>query len=261
MSTRRFTKRCMVSPRLPTWMTVPFADCACSVRSRELRTIQCSPFPLILLVGRCSLFGLWGRCHSGQWDSLVTSIGLEYEGGLQDFPVVTVGRTSTCNWLHSPSWSGYIGTLTVCPRHGWASQKSVSISPMTPPVMKAWVVYRSASSNGTFCNSRKHSTIPFHSLPMSNEHVIWFWRWPMESSSVNFFDDQSLQPLADWHPRLSNTVYCDVDRICPRIDTNSINKACTNMDRPLRPRPFQRSPGWQRQVICMWICTTWPTIR
>lgn len=34
-------------------------------------------------------------------------------------------------------------------------------------------------------------------------------------SSVNFFDDQNLQPLADWHPRMPHGVYCGMDWLCP----------------------------------------------
>ena len=34
-------------------------------------------------------------------------------------------------------------------------------------------------------------------------------------SSVNFYDDQNLQPLTDWHPRVPNAVYCGMDRLCP----------------------------------------------
>ena len=34
-------------------------------------------------------------------------------------------------------------------------------------------------------------------------------------SKVNFFDDQNLEPLADWHPRIPNAVYCGMDWLCP----------------------------------------------
>jgi len=34
-------------------------------------------------------------------------------------------------------------------------------------------------------------------------------------SKVNFFDDQNLQPLADWHPRIPNAVYAGMDWLCP----------------------------------------------
>ena len=34
-------------------------------------------------------------------------------------------------------------------------------------------------------------------------------------SRVNFFDDQNLQPLAEWHPRIPNAVYCGMDWLCP----------------------------------------------
>ena len=34
-------------------------------------------------------------------------------------------------------------------------------------------------------------------------------------SRVNFFDDQNQQPLAEWHPRLTNAVYCGMDWLCP----------------------------------------------
>ena len=34
-------------------------------------------------------------------------------------------------------------------------------------------------------------------------------------SKVNFFDDQNLQPLADWHPRIPHAVYSGMDWLCP----------------------------------------------
>lgn len=34
-------------------------------------------------------------------------------------------------------------------------------------------------------------------------------------SRVNFYDDQNLQPLAEWHPRIPNGVYLGMDWLCP----------------------------------------------
>lgn len=34
-------------------------------------------------------------------------------------------------------------------------------------------------------------------------------------SRVNFFDDQNLQPLAEWHPRIPDAVYNGMDWLCP----------------------------------------------
>jgi isopenicillin-N N-acyltransferase-like protein len=34
-------------------------------------------------------------------------------------------------------------------------------------------------------------------------------------SRVNFFDDQNLQPLAEWHPRVPDAVYLGMDWLCP----------------------------------------------
>jgi hypothetical protein len=34
-------------------------------------------------------------------------------------------------------------------------------------------------------------------------------------SKVNFFDDENLQPLADWHPRIPNAIYSGMDWLCP----------------------------------------------
>lgn len=36
-------------------------------------------------------------------------------------------------------------------------------------------------------------------------------------SRVNFFDDQNLQPLADWHPRIPDAVYAGMDWNCPSV--------------------------------------------
>ncbi len=34
-------------------------------------------------------------------------------------------------------------------------------------------------------------------------------------SSVNFFDHQNLQQLAEWHPRMHHGVYCGMDWLSP----------------------------------------------
>jgi len=34
-------------------------------------------------------------------------------------------------------------------------------------------------------------------------------------SKINIFDDQNLQPLADWHPRIPDVVYNCMDWLCP----------------------------------------------
>ena len=36
-------------------------------------------------------------------------------------------------------------------------------------------------------------------------------------SLVKFFDDLNLEPLADWHPRISNAVYDGMDWVCPAV--------------------------------------------
>ena len=36
-------------------------------------------------------------------------------------------------------------------------------------------------------------------------------------SKVNFFDDQNLQPLAKWHPRIPHAVYSGMDWLCPSV--------------------------------------------
>lgn len=38
---------------------------------------------------------------------------------------------------------------------------------------------------------------------------------PYSHSSVNFFDDQNLQPLAEWQSRVPHVIYCGMDRLCP----------------------------------------------
>lgn len=43
-------------------------------------------------------------------------------------------------------------------------------------------------------------------------------------SSVNFFDDQNLQPLADWHPRIPHGVYLGMDWLCPSRNIKLYNQ-------------------------------------
>jgi hypothetical protein len=46
-------------------------------------------------------------------------------------------------------------------------------------------------------------------------------------SKVKFFDDQNLQPLADWHPRIPDAVYAGMDWLCPSRQYK-LYKAITN---------------------------------
>jgi hypothetical protein len=34
-------------------------------------------------------------------------------------------------------------------------------------------------------------------------------------SNIRFFDDQNMQPVYDWHPRMKNVVYYGMDWLCP----------------------------------------------
>jgi len=62
-----------------------------------------------LLIGRCSLFGLWGDATLGGKTLQLRALDWDTEAGLQDFPVVTIYHPRSTKLGHTfanVAWAG-----------------------------------------------------------------------------------------------------------------------------------------------------------
>ena len=60
-------------------------------------------------VGRCSLFGLWGKATLGGKTLQLRALDWDTDGGLQDYPVITIYHPNTPKLGHpfaNVAWAG-----------------------------------------------------------------------------------------------------------------------------------------------------------
>jgi len=151
------------------------------------------------------------------------------EGGLQDFPVVTIYHPRSSKLGHAfanVAWAGYIGTLT-----GMSSTKmgiseigiyftddtfgDESMSGLPFIFVERYILqYCETLDDALSFIANVHRTV--HLVLAVADGKLGTARMIQYSHSrVNFFDDQNLQPLADWHPRIPDAVYLGMDWLCP----------------------------------------------
>ncbi|CAF0846202.1 unnamed protein product [Adineta steineri] len=179
--------------------------------------------------GRCSLFGLWGNATMGGKTLQLRALDWDTKGGLQDFPVITIYHPRSEKLGHAfanVAWAGYIGTLT-----GMSSTQmgiseigiyfsddtfgDESMSGLPFIFVERHILQYSETLDDALsfiANVKRtcHLVLAVADGKLGTARMIQY-----SHSLVNFFDDQNLQPLAEWHPRLPNAIYCGMDWLCP----------------------------------------------
>ncbi|CAF1996258.1 unnamed protein product [Rotaria magnacalcarata] len=179
--------------------------------------------------GRCSLYGLWGNATLGGKTLQLRALDWDVDAGLQDYPVVTIYHPGTSKLGHpfaNVAWAGYIGTLT-----GMSSQRlgiseigvsypddtfgDESMSGLPFIFVERYILQYSDTIDDalSFIADVKrtcHLILGVADGNLGTARMIQY-----SHSKVNFFDDQNLQPLADWHPRIPNAIYSGMDWLCP----------------------------------------------
>ncbi|CAF1607958.1 unnamed protein product [Rotaria sp. Silwood1] len=179
--------------------------------------------------GRCSLYGLWGNATLGGKTLQLRALDWDVDAGLQDYPVVTIYHPRTSKLGHTfanVAWAGYIGTLTGMSSYRLGISEigvsfpddtfgDESMSGLPFIFVERYILQYSETLDDalSFIADVKrtcHLILGVADGNLGTARMIQY-----SHSKVNFFDDKNLQPLADWHPRIPNAIYCGMDWLCP----------------------------------------------
>jgi len=182
-----------------------------------------------LTQGKCSMFGSWGDALDPKSPAKLLQLrALDWDmnGPFRDMPAITVYHPDNGNSFLMVGMAGFMTALT-----GF-SDKQLGIS-------QIGVAYPDASfgtesrlgypflfllrdilqwdltvddSTSRMANAKRTCDLI---MGVGDGKMVQFRGYEYSSSVLNVFDDKNLQPLADWHPRINNTVYWGMDWLCP----------------------------------------------
>jgi isopenicillin-N N-acyltransferase like protein len=190
--------------------------------------------------GACSLYGAWGNATKDSKVLQLRALDWDCGAGLQDYPLVTIyhpSNTSLGYPFANIGWTGWIGTLS-----GMSSNKigisEIGISyPDYPPYFgdetydgipfvfleRQIVQYGKSVADAISIISDANRTCRLM-LGVADANAQTARLVQYSHSEVNFYDDQNLEPLAWWHPRIDNVVYAGMDWFCPFYQHSMYNQ-------------------------------------
>jgi isopenicillin-N N-acyltransferase like protein len=195
-----------------------------------------------LTKGACSMYGAWGAALKNTNSQLMQLRALDWDvdGPFKDFPQITVYHPTNATQGHAFAnigWTGWVGSIT-----GISSQK-MAISEIGVSFPDA--TFGKDSRFGTPFTFLLRDVLQFDQTlddsinRMANAHrtcslilgvgdgKLPAFRGVQYSHDVaNFFDDQNMQPVYDWHPRMTDVVYYGMDWLCPGFNV-VMNKQLT----------------------------------
>lgn len=189
-------------------------------------------------LGRCSLYGLWGNATLGGKTLQLRALDFDTDGGFQDHPVVTIYHPRSSKLGHrfaNVAWAGYIGTLT------GMSETRLGISEIG--IYFSDDTFGDESMSGLpfifveryilqYCQTIDDALSFISNIKRTCRLILAVADGKLSTatmiqyshSSVNFFDDQNLQPLTEWHPRIHQGVYLGMDWLCPSRNIKLYNQ-------------------------------------
>jgi len=183
-----------------------------------------------LTKGSCSMIGSWGSALKTP-NSLLQMRALDWsvDGPFKDFPQVTVYHPTDSSLGHAFAnfgWTGWIGSIT-----GMSSQR-MAISEIG--VSFPDETFGKESRFGIpftfilrdilqFDNTLNDSINRISNADRTCDLILGVgdgkdrsFRGIQYSASVaNFYTDTDMMPVADWHPKINDTVYYGMDWLCP----------------------------------------------
>lgn len=185
--------------------------------------------------GQCSFYGAYGNATKDSKTLQLRALDWDTGAGLQNHPTITIyhppqnasGPSKMGQPWANVGWAGWVGTVTGMS----SSQIGISEISISFPD-KEWFGTESYVGIPFVFLERQivqYGTSVFDAMRMIKEAnrtcdlvlgvadgVHKTARMVAYSQSeANIFDAENLQPLAPWHPRLNDTVYCGMDWICP----------------------------------------------
>jgi hypothetical protein len=184
-----------------------------------------------LTKGACSMYGAWGAALKETNSNMMQLRALDWDvdGPFQNFPQITVYHPTNASDGHAFAnigWTGWIGSIT------GISSKQMAISEIGVTFPDSTFGHDSRFGVPFTCILRDilqfDNTIDDSINRIANAHrtcslilgvgdgkLNEFRSVEYSASVANFFDDQNMQPEADWHPRVKDLVYYGMDWLCP----------------------------------------------
>lgn len=182
-----------------------------------------------LTQGDCSFYGIWGDATAGGKTLQLRALDWDTHAGLQNAPTITIYHAASPTLggsFANVGWAGWLGTLTGMNEHNigiseigisypdntWGNESYIGI----PFIYLERLILERAHSyldaEALIMNATRTCRLV---LGFADGNAGTARLTQYSHSIVRFFNDTDLEPLAPWHPRIPNTVYCGMDWVCP----------------------------------------------
>jgi len=180
--------------------------------------------------GSCSMFGAWGTATASTGSLLqLRALDWDVDGPFKNFPQITVYHSTNAsdgNSFANVGWTGWLGSITGIndkrmaiseigvsfPDETFGTESRIGI-PFTFLLrdILQWDHTLDDSIN-RMANAKRTCNLI---LGVGDGKLPAFRSVQYSGSNIRFFDDQNMQPVYDWHPRMENVVYYGMDWLCP----------------------------------------------
>ena len=180
--------------------------------------------------GQCSLYGAWGEATMNGHTIMLRAFDWDTGANLQDNPSVTIYHplskaTGLVTWVNV-GWTGFIGVLTGFNEHRLGIA-DIGISwPNYPPYfgdetftgIPFVFLLKQIISRSTTLEEMEQAILTANRtchllIGLTNATTGRMVQY--SHSIVRVFDDTTLEPNCDWHPRIKDVVYEGFDWDCP----------------------------------------------
>ncbi|XP_062513488.1 protein dcd1A-like [Corticium candelabrum] len=187
-----------------------------------------------LTKGQCSMFGAWGEAVANTSSRLLQLRALDWnmDGPFKNYPQVTVFHPNVGygHTFATVGFPGFLGAITGMSIRGMSiSEIGVSFPdssfgsdsrfgiPFTY-FLRDILQYSVSIDDAMKRTTAAHRTCSLLFGYGDGDNAAF--RGVQYSYSVaNFFTDDNLQPTADWHPHIKDTVYWGMDWLCPSYNS------------------------------------------
>ncbi|XP_006823777.1 protein dcd1A-like [Saccoglossus kowalevskii] len=171
--------------------------------------------------GTCSMFGAWGKAVPDSESVLqLRALDWDIDGPFKNHPQVTVYHPESTNGhtFANVGWSGWIGSITgmsdrqmaiseigvVDADASWGSESRIGV-PFTY-LLRDVLQYDNTLDDSINRIANAHRTCDLL-LGVGDAKLNTFRGVAYSAGVSNFYDDQNMMPVGDWHPRMEGLVY------------------------------------------------------
>eukprot|EP00049_Salpingoeca_infusionum_P004226 m.75950 g.75950 ORF g.75950 m.75950 type:complete len:455 (-) comp12468_c0_seq1:238-1602(-) len=183
-----------------------------------------------LTQGDCSMYGAWGKATAGNKTMQLRALDWDVDGPFKNFPQITVYHPTNSSNGHpfaNIGWTGWLGSITgmsstqmaiseigvAFPDDTFGDESRIGI-PFTF-ILRDILQFDNTLQDALDRITNAHRTCDLI-LGVGDAKVDQGFRGIQYSASVaNYFIDTDNQPVASWHPRISDIVYYGMDWLCP----------------------------------------------